>query len=83
MTNKSNPFELRLEMLKMAKDYLDNQLTITRDAAMQSWHASVSFAEKMNQELPKMPELPKMYGIEEITKMAEQFNDFVSGTTKK
>lgn len=83
MTNKSNPFELRLEMLKMAKDYLDNQLTITRDAAMQSWHASVAFAEKMNQELPKMPELPKMYGIEEITKMAEQFNDFVSGTTKK
>ena len=84
MTNKvTNPFELRLEMLKMAKDYLDNQQAIARDAAMQSWHAAVSFAEKMNQELPKMPELPKMYGIEEITKMADKFNEFVSGVAKK
>lgn len=79
----SSPFDLRLEMLKMAKDYLDHQLDIARDAAMQSWNASVAFAEQMNQELPKMPELPKMYGVEEITKMADQFNKFVSGADKK
>ena len=72
------PFELRLQMLQMAKDYLDQQYSIACDAVRQGWHASLEFADKMNQELPKMPEFPSMYPIEDITKMAEKFNEFVS-----
>ena len=78
MSNAS-PFELRLEMLKMAKDYLDQQYAISCDAARASWQASVEFAQKMNKEMPTFPNMPKMYGVDEISKMAETFNKFVSG----
>lgn len=75
----TTPFELRLQMLQMAKDYLDQQYHITRDAMLQGWQTSVDYANKMSQEIPMMPDIPKMYDIKEITKMAETFNDFVSG----
>lgn len=75
----TTPFELRLQMLQMAKDYLDQQYQITHNAMMNSWNVSVDFAQQMKSEIPQMPDIPKMYGIEEITKMAETFNDFVSG----
>ena len=80
MAENKTPYELRLEMLQMAKDYLDTQYNFAREAAMTQWQTNVEFASKLKDALaPKMPEMPKMYGIEEITKMAEQFNKFISG----
>lgn len=76
----ATPYELRLEMLKMAQNYFESQLSIARDAATQSWHAAVSFASDMQETtLPEL-KMPPMYTVEDITKMAEQFNNFVSGS---
>lgn len=79
----SNPFELRLQMLQMAKDYLDRQYDMNYNFLLEQWHAAKDLAVKMQAELPKMPEPPKMYGAEEIGKMAQQFNEFVSGFVPK
>lgn len=79
MTNSKSPYELRLDMLKMAKDYLDQQFSIAYSAWEKSVEASVQFAKQVKEEVPQIPELPKMYGIEEISKMAETLNKFVSG----
>ena len=76
--SSQSPFELRMQMLEMAKEYLDQQYTYTREAILQSWHDSIEYAEKVKGVMPIMPEMPKMYDISEIAKMAETFNDFVS-----
>ena len=76
----ATPYELRLEMLKMAQNYFESQLAIARDAATQSWSAAVAFASDMQEyTLPEL-KMPPMYTVEDITNMAEQFNSFVSGT---
>lgn len=80
MSNTTSPFELRMNMLAMAKDYLDRQNDIMREAAYQAWQANVEFAKKAGQAIPAFPaDYTKVYGVEEITKMAETFNRFVSG----
>ena len=79
----TKPYELRLEMLKMAKDYLDSQTTLAREVFWRQWEANVEAAKKMNQMIPQMGELPKFYSVEDITRMADQFNQFVSGLHKK
>lgn len=73
----ATPYELRLEMLKMAQNYFESQLAIAREAATQSWQASVAFAKDANCALPDL-KMPPMYTVDDITKMAEQFNCFVS-----
>ena len=70
MSNK-NPFEIRSEMLQLAKDYMDQQ-----------YHMNVQFAEKMvNQGKMQMEEFQKhveMYSIEEMMAKAKEMYSFVS-----
>ena len=62
MTNK-NPFEIRAEMLQLAKDYMDQQ-----------YHMNIQFGERMIEEGEKsrkdieeqLKEAYKMYGMEEL-----------------
>jgi hypothetical protein len=84
MTHKnSTPFELRLEMLKMAQNYFESQMSIAREAATQSWQASVSLAQEVGKSAVPELKMPPMYSVDDITKMADKFNEFVSGITKK
>lgn len=76
--SSQSPFELRMRMLEMAKEYLDTQYSIAHDAVMASWQTSVDYAIRHGKEAPKMPEMPKMYDIASIAKYAENFNAFVS-----
>ena len=70
MSNK-NPFEIRTEMLSLAKDYMDQQ-----------YQMNVSFAEKMlEQGKSSMEEFQshcKMYSIEELMEKAKEMYSFVS-----
>ena len=70
MSNK-NPFEIRAEVLQLAKDYMDQQ-----------YHMSITFAEKMFEQNKKtMEELQdtyKMYSMEELMKKAQEMYSFVS-----
>jgi hypothetical protein len=70
MTNK-NPFEIRAEMLQLAKEYMDQQ-----------YHMNVQFAEKMmeqnKQSADDFKDMYKMYSIEELMTKAKEMYNFVS-----
>ena len=70
MTSK-NPFEIRAEMLQLAKEYMDQQ-----------YHMNVQFAEKMMDQGKKtaeeLKEMYKMYSMEELMEKAKEMYSFVS-----
>ena len=70
MSNK-NPFEIRTEMLALAKDYMDQQ-----------YHMNVAFAEKAletgKKSIDDVQELYKMYSMDELMEKAKEMYSFVS-----
>jgi hypothetical protein len=70
MTNK-NPFEIRAEMLQLAKDYMDQQ-----------YHMNIQFAERMmeqnKQTAADFKDMYKMYSMEELMEKAKEMYNFVS-----
>ena len=70
MTNK-NPFEIRSEMLQLAKDYMDQQ-----------YQMNIMFAEKMVDEGKKTIEEIKdsynMYSMDDLMEKAKEMYNFVS-----
>jgi hypothetical protein len=66
-----NPFEIRAEMLQLAKDYMDQQ-----------YHMNIQFAEKMMDQGKKtaeeLKEMYKMYSMEELMEKAKEMYSFVS-----
>jgi len=70
MSNK-NPFEIRADMLQMAKDYMD-----------QSWQLNYSFVQQLfEQNKATVAEMQKAltpYSTEELMKKAQEFYSFVS-----
>ena len=72
MSNK-NPFEIRAEMIALAKDYMDQQYQI-----------NVKFAEKAMAEGKKTFEeyqnAMEMYSMEDLVEKAKEMYSFVSTT---
>jgi hypothetical protein len=71
MSNK-NPFEIRAEMLQLAKDYMDQQQSL-----------NMMFAEKAFEEGKKTFEeyqsaMTKMYSMDELMEKAKEMYSFVS-----
>jgi hypothetical protein len=75
------PYEIRLELLKMAKDMLTDDYHTKRDALNQQWHSQVDAAKIAGTTSPDFPALPPFPTEEEIVKKAEALNQFVSQTT--
>ena len=82
MTNK-NAYEIRLEVLKMAKEMMDQNYN---DASSVWWNMANSYAEAANKStsdfLKQSEELmkskPIMYTPDEIMKKAQELYSFVS-----
>ena len=70
MSNK-NPFEIRSEMLAMAKDYMDQQ-----------YHMNLEFAQKMFEEgkksMEEVQQATQMYSMEDLMERAKEMYSFVS-----
>jgi ABC-type transporter lipoprotein component MlaA len=70
MSNK-NPFEIRAEMLQLAKDYMDQQ-----------YHMNIQFTEKMveqgKQTMEEVKETYKMYSMADLMENAKEMYSFVS-----
>lgn len=79
MSNK-NPFELRADLLSMAKDYMDTQYHMNMDFARRAFDAAVE-AGKATQEQWKTF-APPAYTIDEMKKVAEQLYSFVAPARK-
>lgn len=70
MSNK-NPFELRAEMLQLAKDYMDQQYYMNKEFAEKMFDAGKKTAEDLQQSC-------KMYSIDELMEKAKEMYSFVS-----
>lgn len=74
MTNK-NPFEIRAEMLQLAKEYMDQQ-----------YHMNIQFLENMMAEGKKtreeieaqLKDAYKMYTMDDLMEKAKEMYNFVS-----
>lgn len=70
MTHK-NPFEIRAEMLKLAKEYMDAQYQLNLQLMNDLFEQNKATAEEMK-------EAYKMYSVEELMEKAKEMYSFVS-----
>lgn len=76
----SNAYNIRLELLKMAQQALDNEYFQKIESIRTDWNNRTVVA--MNHEnptVPSAPTLPSIYSMEDIVAKAKILNDFVSG----
>lgn len=74
------PFEIRLELLKMAKDLLLESYHSEKDRLQQEWHVKVDVAKLNGQAIPDHPAFPTYPSETDIINKAQSLNGFVSNT---
>jgi hypothetical protein len=75
MTNK-NPFEIRMDVLNMAKDYLDRQFEVQMDFYQKAFDVATNNGTATLDVWKSLQ--PQMYTAEELQKKAQEFYKFVS-----
>lgn len=70
MSNK-NPFEIRSEMLQLAKDYMDQQYAMNKEFAEKMFEAGKTSLEEMQKSY-------ELYSVEELMSKAKEMYTFVS-----
>jgi hypothetical protein len=74
------PYEIRLELLKMAKDMLTDDYYGRREIISNSWQTEIESARLKGETPPSHPGFPDFPNESEIIKKAEALNGFVSQT---
>ena len=77
MSNK-NPFEIRLEVLKMAKDYLEQQYQTNLSFAQALYTKALESGQVMQDNLSSF--IPKSYSVEDIMKKSQELYGFICNT---
>ena len=72
------PFEIRLELLKMAKDMLSDDYYGKREQVSNEWSTKVEIAKINGGEMPVHPGFPAYPSETEIISKAQTLNGFVS-----
>ena len=72
------PFEIRLELLKMAKDMLNDEYYGKREVISNEWSTKVEVAKINGGEMPVHPGFPAYPSELEIISKAQTLNGFVS-----
>ena len=72
------PFEIRLELLKMAKDMLNDEYYGKREVISNEWSTKVEVAKINGGEMPVHPGFPSFQSETEIIAKAQVLNVFVS-----
>ena len=72
------PFEIRLELLKMAKDMLNDDYYGKREVISNVWQSKLEIAKINGGELPEHPGFPTYPSESEIIAKAQVLNGFVS-----
>ncbi len=72
------PFEIRLELLKMAKDLLMEQYYSEKDRLINDWQVKVDSAKLNGQQIPDHPNFPTYPQETDIINKAQTLNGFVS-----
>ncbi len=72
------PFEIRLELLKMAKEMLSDEYYGKREVISNEWSTKVEVAKINGGEMPVHPGFPAYPSETEIIAKAQTLNGFVS-----
>ena len=72
------PFEIRLELLKMAKDMLSDEYYGKRESISNDWSTKVESAKLNGGTIPDHPGFPPYPSENEIINKAQVLNGFVS-----
>jgi hypothetical protein len=76
------PYEIRLELLKMAKEMLSDDYYGKREVISNEWSTKVEEAKINGTPSPSHPGFPSFPSEEEIIRKAEMLNGFVSQLTQ-
>lgn len=71
-----NPFEIRTEILAMAKDYMDQQYRVNLEFAQQAFEEAVRAGKTVADSWATFA--PKMYSVDELVAKAQELYGFVS-----
>lgn len=74
------PFEIRLQLLEMAKDMLATNYHNQTNIILTDWGNNVAKSLENKEELPAKPVLPSFPTEEEIIQKATKLNAFVSNS---
>ena len=75
------PFEIRLELLKMAKDMLNDEYYGKREQISNDWQTKVESAKLNGGTIPDHPGFPAIPSENDIIAKAQVLNGFVSNIT--
>ena len=75
------PFEIRLELLKLAKDMLEQDYFAKREVSHNNWQVSSENARLAGVQLPTQPDLPPYPSEQDVITKAQSLNTFVSNIT--
>lgn len=78
--SSKNPFEIRADMLKLAKEYMDQQIHINVDFAQTLMGEAGKVTDEMRQQLK---EASTMYSSDELLDKAREFYQFVCTKSDK
>jgi hypothetical protein len=71
-----NPFEIRTQLLEMAKQYLEKQHEINTQFAKQAFEELVKQGQKVESDYKEY--MPKMYTFDEVLNQAQKLYGFVA-----
>lgn len=72
------PFEIRLELLKMAKEMLEVDYFSKKESLSNDWQLKAGSAQAKGEELPAHPIIPPFPTASEVIEKAKALNAFVS-----
>jgi hypothetical protein len=72
-----NEMEIKLNVLKMAKDIIVDRYFNKKEVELCNWQAGLSIAEKSGKEYADWKSNLDFPDEEEVIKMAKSFNDFI------
>ena len=75
------PFEIRLELLKMAKELLMEHYVSEKERLSNEWQVKVESAKLNGQAIPEHPAFPNYPTETDIITKAQSLNGFVSNIT--
>lgn len=70
-----SPFEIRLELLKMSKDMLEQDFHSRRELALRKWEHAASMNQEGKEFLTEVPHYPSE---DQVVRKAKMLNEFIS-----
>lgn len=77
------PYEIRLEVLKMAQDVEMQHYHANRDTIMNNWQTKVETSRQRSETPPEMPTMPVFPTEQTIVSKAQFLSEFINNSDKK